>query len=379
VGPPAPAEDDPFLVTLKGREHINPHTWNPAYRWFLTALGGVFVLNATFASSAPSQLLPSIIGHFHVSQEVGILTIALFVAGYCVGPLFWGPLSERYGRKWVFAGAFLPYTAFQVGSALSPNIGALLAFRFLGGCFAASPLTNSGGVIADLWQADQRGVALAIFALAPFAGPAIAPIVSGALEVTGSDWRWIFWILTIFAGACLVAILVLLPETYVPTLLRQEAKRLRKETGDDRWYTAAERASANATFKQTLKRTVLKPFIMIVQEPMLFVMTMYLSFIYGIVYLLFEAVPIIFQQYHHWNPIHGALAFLGLPIGGTTGVLLYIFYYNPKYMAKHRTKKGQMVPPEERLKPLMLAAPLFAVSFFWSKALTQDRIHCQGG
>lgn len=85
-----PEQEDPFLVTLKGREHINPHTWNSTYRWFLTALGGVFVLNATFASSAPSQLLPSIIGHFHVSEEVGILTIALFVAGYCVGPLFWG-------------------------------------------------------------------------------------------------------------------------------------------------------------------------------------------------------------------------------------------------------------------------------------------------
>lgn len=44
-------------------------------------------------------------------------------------------------------------------------------------------------VIADLWDADRRGIALAIFSLAPFAGPAIAPIVSGALEVTGTDWR----------------------------------------------------------------------------------------------------------------------------------------------------------------------------------------------
>lgn len=157
-------EKDPFLVTLDGRQHLNPHTWNETYRWFLTGLAGLFVLNATFASSGPSQLIPSIITYFNVSSEVGTLTIALFaswprsvftsrlslhslqVAGYCVGPLLWGPLSERYGRKWVFVVAFIPYTAFQVGCALSPNIGALLAFRFLGGCFAASPLTNSGGV-----------------------------------------------------------------------------------------------------------------------------------------------------------------------------------------------------------------------------------------
>lgn len=44
-------------------------------------------------------------------------------------------------------------------------------------------------VIADLWDADRRGIALAIFSLAPFAGPAVAPIVSGALQVTGTDWR----------------------------------------------------------------------------------------------------------------------------------------------------------------------------------------------
>jgi len=55
---------------------------------------------------------------------------------------FWGPLSERYGRRIVFIGAFIPYILFQLGCALAPNIGALIAFRFLGGCFAAAPLTN---------------------------------------------------------------------------------------------------------------------------------------------------------------------------------------------------------------------------------------------
>lgn len=82
--------DEKFLVSLDGRGHLNPHNWSVAYRWFVTGLMGLFVLNATFASSGPSQLIPSIITYFGVSQEVGVLTIALFVAGYCVGPLFWG-------------------------------------------------------------------------------------------------------------------------------------------------------------------------------------------------------------------------------------------------------------------------------------------------
>jgi len=236
---------------------------------------------------------------------------------------------------------------------------------FLGGCFAASPLTNSGGLIADLWDADKRGIALAIFSLAPFAGPAIAPIVSGALQVTGTDWRWIFWILTIFAGVCLAIIVFIMPETYVPYLLHKEAKRLRKETGDDRYHSASEHPDHKVTMKETLHDTVLKPFIMLVQEPMLLIMCLYLGFVYGIVYLLFEALPIVFQQNHTLNALEGGIVFVALPVGGTLAVLLYAFYFNKVYMKKHRARKGKMVPPEERLKPLMLAAPLFALSFFW--------------
>lgn len=357
-------EHDPFLVTLKGREHLNPHTWNPKYRWFLTGLGGLFVLNSTFASSGPSQLIPSIVADLNAASLAGTALLSVFVGGYCVGPLLWGPLSERYGRKLIFIIAFVPYTAFQVGCALSPNIGGLLAMRFLSGCFAASPLTNSGGLIADLWDADRRGIALAIFSLAPFAGPAIAPIVSGVLEVKGADWRWIFWILAIFAGICLAVIVFVLPETYVPYILHKEAKRLRKETGDDRWRSETEHPDEKVSIKETLHHTVLKPFIMIVQEPMLLVLTLYLSFIYGIVYLLFEAIPIVFQEQHGWNALEGGLVFLALPAGGLLAVVMYALYWNKIYMKKHHAIKPKMVPPEIRLQPLMPASILFAIAFF---------------
>ena len=66
----------------------------------------------------------------------------------------------------------------------------------------------------------------------PFAGPALAPIISGYMEVTGTNFRWIFWVLLIFAGVCGIGIVFLLPETYVPYILHTEAKRLRMETGD---------------------------------------------------------------------------------------------------------------------------------------------------
>lgn len=106
-----------------------------------------------------------------------------------------------------------------------------------------------------------------IFALAPFAGPSIGPIVSGFItvgevvschyfdimnevsdinnqaDIWYQEWRWVFWILTIFAGICFLIIVFFVPETYAPAILMEKAKRLRKETGDDRWY--APRTSAH--------------------------------------------------------------------------------------------------------------------------------------
>lgn len=87
----------------------------------------------------------------------------------------------------------------------------VLVFRFLGGCAAASPLANSGALIADIWDVKMRGRALGIFTLAPFAGPALGssifldlnvshpthtlrnrllgPIVGGFIGVSGASWR----------------------------------------------------------------------------------------------------------------------------------------------------------------------------------------------
>lgn len=68
--------------------------------------------------------------------------------------------------------------------------------------------------MSDVWDADTRGKAMALFALAPFAGPTIGPTVSGFMAVAGVSWRWVFWLLTMFAGTCLVLVIFTLPETY---------------------------------------------------------------------------------------------------------------------------------------------------------------------
>ncbi|PIL25367.1 MFS general substrate transporter [Ganoderma sinense ZZ0214-1] len=362
----APGEgvpEDSFEMVMGPDDPDNPKTFSRPYRWLITMTAAALVMNATFASSAPSGMITQLMEHFHLGQEVGTLTIALFVVGYCVGPLLWGPLSEQVGRKPVFVVSFTAYALFQVGNALAPNTGALLVFRFLGGTFAAAPLANSGAVIADIWDAETRGKAMATFSLAPLAGPTLGPIVSGFMNVAGVSWQWIFWLQAIFAGTCLVALLVIIPETYAPVLLVKRAQRKRKETGDDRYWAPLERQQM--TLSERLKQVLAKPFVVLFTEPMLIAMTLYMGFVYGIVYLLFEAYPIVFTEGHHFNSGISGLMFIPYSLGGVSAVLVYLFYFNPRYAAAVKHYAPHPVPPEVRIEVSVWAAPILVVAFFW--------------
>lgn len=360
---PGEAGWNEFEVRFEEGDPENPKNWSRAQRWYLTVFGGVLLLNATFSSSAPTGIIPTLQEEFHFSLEVAALLIALFVAGYCVGPLLWGPLSEQYGRRPIFIISFGIYVCFQIGCALSKNIGSLLAFRFLAGTFAAGPLTNSGAVISDIWDAKTRGKALAFFTLAPFAGPSLGPTVGGFMAVAGVDWRWLFWLLTIFSGVCWVLIVFTHPETYAPTILVQKARRLRKETGDNRYWAPLERQDIRLVHR--LEHILVRPFKIMFLEPMLLAVTLYMSFVYGCIYLLFEAYPIVYSIGHHLNEGLSGLTFLPIFVGGILGAIVHVTYWNPAYERLLEKYDPKPVPPEYRMDQCLWASPIFAVGFFW--------------
>lgn len=357
-------EQSPYLVRWDGPDDPeNPKNWSRLYRWLLTMASSLLVLNASFASSAPTGVLDQLIERFSLSRVIAILTISLFIVGYCVGPLVWGPLSEQYGRRPILLAGFFGYTAFQVGCAVAETKEQVLVFRFLGGTFAASPMTVAPAVLADIWDADTRGKAIAFFTLAPFAGPALGPIASGYIDVGGASWRWLFGVLAIFAGFCFFLIFFAMPETYGPVIQTSKAARKRKETNDNQWFSELE--TEDIAFVARLERVLARPFKIMALEPMLLAITLYMSFVYGCMYLLFEAYPVVFTIGHHLNNGELGLTFLPLFIGGTAGCLCYIYYFAPMYKAKIPQYAPKTVPPEERLLPSMYAAPLFAISFFW--------------
>ena len=135
--------------------------------------------HSTFASSAPSTAGVLIATEFGVSRELGYLVTSIFLCGYVVGPLLWGPGSELYGRRIIFRISLACYSLLHLGQALAHNMETLLVTRFLCGVFACAPLTISGGLIVDIWDPVNRGYATALFSAGVFVGPVLGPIAGG--------------------------------------------------------------------------------------------------------------------------------------------------------------------------------------------------------
>ena len=95
------------------------------------------------------------------------------------------------------------------------------------------------------------------------------------MAVAGISWRWLFWLLTIFAGVCLVAVVLTLPETYPPVLLKRKAEHLRKATGNDKYYASLEMHKDSTG--QRINRILGMPFKILFQEPVLIALTLYMS------------------------------------------------------------------------------------------------------
>ncbi|KAK5120585.1 MFS siderochrome iron transporter 1 [Meristemomyces frigidus] len=354
-------DDDPFVVTWIDHDPRNPMLYSAVKKWSLTMLVAIATLAVAFVSSAYSGGADQVIRDFGCSEEIFTLGISFFVLGFAVGPLLWAPLSEIFGRQVLYVSTYGLLTVFNAGAAGSNSIATLIVLRFFAGAFGSSPLTNAGGVIADMFPARQRGLAMSLFAAAPFMGPVLGPIVGGFVGET-VGWRWVEGVMAIFTGALWILGAIFIPETYPPVLLRRRAQKLSKMTGKV-YRSRGDVDQGPTTFGQVFKTSLSRPWVLLFREPIVFLLSVYMAIIYGTLYMLFSAFPIVYQENRGWSPGIGGLAFLGLAVGMILAVA-YSVWDNTRY-AKISDAYAGFAPPESRLPICMIGGIAVPVGLFW--------------
>ncbi|KAK5025038.1 hypothetical protein LTS07_008417 [Exophiala sideris] len=337
----------------------NPKEWSARRRWYCTVVAILLVVNATFASSSPSGCIGSISKEFHVSEEAAGLVVTLFLLGYVAGPLIFAPLSEFYGRRYVFLITFTCYNAFNFLCAFAPNFASLLIGRLLTGTFASAPLTNAPGVLADLWGPVERGNAMAVFSMMTFVGPSMGPVVSGFLELK-KDWRWTFYVL-LWLGGITEVLMFTIPETHPSTVLINKARRIRGTRVEEHAHLKAPSEAQGRSLAKMFKIALVRPW-QILFDPISLLVAVYLSIVYLLLYMLFTIYPIVFQQKRGWNAGVGELPLIGTVVGACMGGAT-VFAVSAR--DKKKMLAGVPRTPEDRLPVAMLGGILFAITMFW--------------
>ncbi|KAL1978211.1 hypothetical protein VTN31DRAFT_1070 [Thermomyces dupontii] len=369
--PGSGTEDDPYVISWIPNDPRDPMRFSKVKKWYITLIMAISTLAVALVSSAYSGGVPEIILEFGISQDVVTLGISLFVLGFAIGPLLWAPLSELWGRQILFFGTYCALTAFNAGAAGAPNSWTLIILRFFAGAFGSSPLTNAGGVIADMFTASERGVAMSLFAAAPFLGPVVGPIVGGFLGES-AGWRWVMGLLAAFSGTVWILGSLFIPETYAPVLLRARANKLSKMTG--RVYVShIDHARGKPKLAVAIRASLSRPWKLLFLEPIVLLLSIYMAVIYGTLYMLFAAFPIVYHMHRGWSIGISGLAFLGIMVGMLFS-LAYSLFDNKRYLREVK-KHGGIAPPEARLPPTMIGSVALPIGLFWFAWTNYPSIH----
>ncbi|KAL9622397.1 MAG: hypothetical protein Q9160_003241 [Pyrenula sp. 1 TL-2023] len=337
--------DDPY----------KPINWPFKKKAVTTLLYGLTTMGSTWASAVYSPGVQQIAEEFHVGQEVSTLGVTLLLFGFGTGPLLWAPLSEVYGRKIAVLTPYFLAVIFSFATATAKDLQTVMLTRFFAGFFGSAPVTNTGGVLGDIWSAEQRGAAIVGYAMAVVGGPCLGPIVGGAVVQSYLGWRWTEYLTGIMMLFFLTLDIIFIDESYAPVLLVYKARRLRHESGN--WAIHAKHEEWDVSLQELASKFLIRPFQMLA-TPICFLIALYASFCYGILYLLLASFPIIFQEERGWNQVIGALPFLAELVGILFGAVINLL--NQRFYVHRMHANNNRPVPEARLPPMMLGSIFFA-------------------
>ncbi|CAG7988782.1 unnamed protein product [Penicillium salamii] len=354
------SHDDSFIVSWDGEKDAqDPFNWPTVKKFAFTITGCLIVFAVAFASSNFGPATPVIANQYGVSTEVANLSVALFVAGFAAGPLFFAPFSQIYGHAVTLLIGIIGCAIFQIPLGVAQNIETVLVSRALMGLTGSAVLAVGSGMLAEVWGTSTRAMAIGLSATSLNMGSIVGPI-AGNFVLSRYGWRWIGWVtLLVCVAICLLSIFTV-RESSRQKILERRAGALRRAMRDTRYHALSEKSGI--TFGALVQRYFKVPLQMISREPILIILTAYLTLVYGTLYLSYQMLPYAFQH-RGWSGPMSSLPSISTLLGAFSAWLVSsahnILYYQPK-------KGGAFsLVPETRLPPMILGGCILPVALIW--------------
>ena len=175
--------------------------------------------------------LPSMTGVFQTDAASVQLILSVYLIGFAVAHLFYGPAADRFGRRPALLTGFAIYVAASFACIFAPTIEWLIAVRFAQAVGACAGPVLGRTIVRDLYSREQAARMLSYVSMTMGLAPTIAPVIGGYLQ-TAFGWRASFICLTALGSIIVLAIWHLLAETLAePDARALQPRRMRENFG----------------------------------------------------------------------------------------------------------------------------------------------------
>ncbi|KAJ5949631.1 hypothetical protein N7454_001215, partial [Penicillium verhagenii] len=360
--------DDPFLVTFaEPYDADNPKDWRTGRKWAVTDVLSATGFNRIMVSTIMAPALSTIAKEFNMNSTESAMALSIYLLATALGPLAIGPLSEVYGRKPILHASNIWFLIWNIACGFANSKGVLIASRFFAGFGASAIYALANGVLGDVWRPEQRGRSLGVYLLIPLLGAAVGPIIGGFMAER-TTWRWMFWSTSIFQAVMIVVSFVSFHETYEPLILRHRAERLRRDTGDSRYYTLDEHMNANRSATRVLGRALSRPLRLLTFHPIIQISSLISAFYYGILYIVLSTFSDLWtKQYNESIEISG-LHYIAVAFGEIAGSQICAKLMDSLYHRLKARANGEHTPElrTPSIFPGALLGPLGLFLYGWA-------------
>ncbi|RDH26638.1 major facilitator superfamily domain-containing protein [Aspergillus welwitschiae] len=314
--------------------------WTTGKRLYHAITPCLFAFLITLGTSVPEPAIAIIMKEFCVGRLEATMSITLYTIGLALGPLLFAPLSETYGRRWIYILASTSLLSFAAGAGAAQSFASYLICRFLSGMLGSVGIAMGAGTVADVWPHGRgRASASLMFVLGPFLAPSLAPfIVAYFLEAFNNDWRWTQWFLLLVGFPIWILILG----------MRETSTAKRSRDGPPRH----------------LQRSLSLPLKMLCSDPIIFALTLHTSFGYAMIFSFFSSFSYILTLDYAFHNPQSSLCLLSLAIGYFCAILLFLML---EAVIRMRLKSCQqrLSRPEDGLIPGIAGGVLLLAGETW--------------